>query len=193
MAPPRYLLGARERFHYTPKQPTLRGETRSELVGCLLRSHVMLVDARFQQLARGLFVSAVALGGCAYQPDSFSHARPPYEGVRVSVECLDMAIARRKEPTPESNVLEYRFGNRCDEPAVVDLAVAKLYGTTTDGVPIDLYAFDPFHELKPLRIDARAVGREAIDYPSSATLDHMCIDVASIAHAYPARWICFNN
>ena len=191
-APPRYLLGAREKFFVALRRRTCGAESDFALVRRLLWSHSMVVGARFP-IARGLFVSALALGGCAYQPDSFSHAPPPFAGVYVSVECLDLAIARRKNATPESNVLEYRFGNRCEQPALVDLAAARVYGTTVEGDWMDLIAYDPFHELRALRIDARAVGREAIDYPSSEMLEHVCIDAASITHAYPPRWICFNN
>jgi hypothetical protein len=161
------------------------------VVRVLLLLARMVAGAR-NPIALPFFVGALALGGCAYQPDSFSYVRQPFNGVFVSVDCLDLAIAKRKNST-EGNVLEYQFGNRCDEPAVVDLAFARVYGTTTDGSSMDLYAFDPFHELKALRLDARSVGREAIDYPSQGTIDHVCIDAASIAHTYPPRWVCFNS
>jgi hypothetical protein len=147
--------------------------------------------ARFTAL-RHCLVGALTLGGCAYQPDSFSHSPPPYDGVYVTVRCLDLAIRQRADPAPTSNVVEYRFGNRCDAPVILDLAAARVYGEK-DGTATDLMPFDPFHELRELQLDARAVGEELIDYPSGDALDDVCVDAASIAHVYPPRWICFHN
>ena len=58
---------------------------------------------------------------------------------------------------------------------------------------IDLHAFDPMRELRVLRLDARAVGHEAIDYPSAMALNSVCVDAATIAHVQPTRWVCVEN
>lgn len=163
-----------------------------EVVRRLLSSPSMLVRGAFLDAIQGLLLGSMLLSGCAYQADSFSYSREPFRGVYVSVSCLDMAIEHRKQPN-RSDVLAFAFGNRCDDPAVVDLAAARVYGHTADGAAVKLFAFDPFKEIRLMRIDGRAVGREAIEYPSNKPLADVCIDVASIAHAAPARWVCFNK
>src|SRR5262245_9362188 len=140
-----------------------------------------------------LLITSVLLGGCAYQPDSFTHSRDPFPGVYISVDCLDIAMNRRKEIVTANNIVTYSFGNRCDTPAVVDLASAKVYGHTKDGDNIRLLAFDPYREIRLLRLDGRAVGRESIEYPSERSLDSFCIDAGSIAHANQSSWVCFND
>lgn len=139
------------------------------------------------------FVGALALGGCAYQPDSFAHAHQPFDGVQVTIDCLDLSVARGTYPSETSNVVAYWFGNRCDEPVVVDLASARVLGMATDGSAIDLIAFDPLREIRALRLDARAVGHESIDYPSALALNALCVDAATIAHVQPTRWVCVEN
>lgn len=152
----------------------------------------MVARAHFV-MSRSWFVGALTLGGCAYQPDSFTHARQPFAGVKVTVDCLDLAVGREPYPLSTSNVLTYWFGNRCDEPVVVDLASARVFGMTRDGEGFDLRAFDPMRELRVLMLDARASGHESIDYPSASTLDRVCVDIASVAHVPPTRWVCVDN
>jgi hypothetical protein len=152
----------------------------------------MVINARYGSIPHW-FVGALALSACAYQPDSFSHVRQPFEGAYVTVNCLDVALKQRKVAQPTRNIIEYHFANRCDEPAVVDLAAARVYGRTSDGAASKLFAFDPFHELRELRIDARAAGQEAIEYPSGEAIAYLCVDAAPIAHAGPSRWLCFDN
>jgi hypothetical protein len=140
-----------------------------------------------------LLLGSLVLVGCAYQPDSFSYARESFTGVYVTVDCLDLAIDHEKQVAKSRNVITYAFGNRCDEPVVVDLAAVKVLGHTGDGTEMPLYAFDPEHEIRTMRIDARAVGKEAIEYPSKGSLANMCIDVGSIARSNVPRWVCFNG
>lgn len=152
----------------------------------------MVARAHFV-FSQSWFVGALALGGCAYQPDSFSHARQPFDGVQVTIDCLDLAVKHEPYANTSSNVVSYWFGNRCDFPVVVDLASARVLGMATDGSAIDLHAFDPLREIRVLRLDARAVGREAIDYPSATALNTVCVDAATIAHVQPTRWVCVDN
>lgn len=135
-------------------------------------------------------VASLALASCAYQPDSFSYASTPFRGYYVN--CLDLAIDHRRQPN-DSDVIAYEFGNRCDAPLIVDLAAARVYGQTRDGSEIELFAFDPLSEIRTLRLDGRAHGREAVEYPSAQKLESVCVDAASIAHAAPPRWICFRT
>jgi len=138
-------------------------------------------------------LSSLLLGGCAYQADSFSYSSESFRGVYVTVECLDLAIERRPDVRHGSDVIAYQFGNRCDEPTVVDLASVRVYGRAADGAQIELVAYDPNREIRPSRIDGRAVGREAIAYTSTVAVRDICVDAASIAHTAPPRWLCFNG
>ena len=92
---------------------------------------------------------------------------------------------------PGQSVLAYAFGNRCDHPAVVDLARVSVLGRTVDGREVTLAAFDPRHELRAVALDGRSSGREAIAYPSTVPLAEVCVDAAAIAHESPERWLCF--
>jgi hypothetical protein len=130
--------------------------------------------------------------GCAYHPGSYSGARP-FAGEHVQAGCLDVAIERRADLVGDhaGAVLGYAFGNRCDHPATVDLARVPIVGRTLDGREMNLVAYDPHHELRPLAIDGRMSGGEAISYPSTVPFGEVCVDAASIAHEQPARWVCF--
>jgi hypothetical protein len=140
-----------------------------------------------------LILGSLALGGCAYQADSFSYAREPFSGVYMTVDCLDLAIDRQSRQAASKNVITYAFGNRCNDPVVVDLASVRVFGRADDGTEMQLFAFDPANEIRALRIDGRAVGREAIEYPSKGTLKSLCVDAGSIARSSVPRWVCFDD
>ncbi len=140
-----------------------------------------------------LLLGALSLGGCAYRADSFSYAHDSFRGVKMTVDCLDVAIDHEARRLTSKNVITYAFGNRCDDPVVVDLASVRVFGRASDGTELQLFAFDPSHEIRVMRIDGRAVGREAIEYPSKQTLTSMCVDAGSIAHSPVPRWVCFEH
>lgn len=154
-----------------------------------------MLGNRARRATQGLvcLVGGLAAGACAYHPDSFSYSSEPFRGAYVTVDCLDMAIERRAPLRSGHTVVAYEFGNRCDEPALVDLAAARLVGHTSNGLTIDLVAYDPEQEIRPMRLDGRAVGREAIAYAGDASVRGVCIDAASIAHRSPPRWLCFHE
>lgn len=134
-----------------------------------------------------------ALVGCAYQPGSFMHGSGPeavFAGERVTVGCLDVAVARRLDHEAGA-VLQYRFGNRCNRPVQVDLRSAAVIGRFADGKEVALAPYDPRFEMRPLRLDGRLSGGEAIAYPTPQPVTQICVDAATIAGAQPARWMCF--
>jgi hypothetical protein len=141
-------------------------------------------------LPRAAFGCALALGACAYGPGSFHYTTKTFPGQRVTLGCLDLSIDRRADLTDHAAVIEYDFGNRCREPAVVDLATVRVVGRTESGFEVALAPFDPKGEIGVLRIDGRLAGGEAIAYPSGLPLAQVCVDIATIAHAAPARWVC---
>ncbi len=106
---------------------------------------------------------------------------------------MDLAIERRSARVDGNTVVAYAFGNRCDQPAVVDLASVRIIGRTASGVAVPLIANDPRAEIRPMLIDGRAIGREAIAYAHTAAIGSLCVDAASITHMTPARWLCFSS
>ncbi len=135
-------------------------------------------------------VIAAGLAGCVYQPGSFTSASATFAGQQATLGCLDLALERKPDLPDGLAVVSYVFGNRCDHPAVVDLASVAVVGHTADGSRLELAAYDPHHEISVMRIDGRVVGREAIAYPSDAPLTDICVDAGMIAHASMAYWLC---
>jgi hypothetical protein len=135
-------------------------------------------------------VLTCALAGCAYNPGSFTHIQVQFAGHQMTVGCLDLAIDRRPDLPSGDAVVGYAFGNRCDHPTAVDLLAVNVIGRTADGREVELLPYDPRHDIQPLEIDGRLAAKEAIAYPSTVPLVEVCIDVASITHAKPARWLC---
>jgi hypothetical protein len=138
-------------------------------------------------------VLTVALTACAYRPGSFSHLSQDFPGQRTTVGCIDLSVQRRPDLTGGGTVLAYEFGNRCDRPAMVDFTQVKVVARTFTGEDLTLEAFDPEWQIKPLQIDGRSSGREAIAYPADQRLAEVCVDAASLTHAAPARWLCFGS
>jgi hypothetical protein len=161
------------------------------MVSELLCGQSMSAGTRHLDRCHRFLIGSLLLASCAYKPNSFQAANMPFRGFYLSVDCLDLGIAHRKRS--DSDVIAYEFGNRCDKPVVVDLAAARVIGQTQDGEEVALYAFDPLREIRSMRIDARASGRESVEYPSNGKLERVCVDAAAIVHATQARWICFNQ
>ncbi len=119
------------------------------------------------------------LTGCAYRAGSFDSMNQDFAGTHASAGCLDLAIDRRPD-IDRGPVLAYAFGNRCDQPALVDLASVMVVGRSGGSIQ-RLTPFDPDREIVPRQIDARAVGGEAIAYLAAAPLSQLCVDTGSIA------------
>ena len=140
---------------------------------------------------RAAVLCVAALAACAYRPGSFSHYSQDFPGQRTTVGCIDVSVERRPDLTSGGTVLAYEFGNRCDHAAPIDFTNVKVLARTFAGEDLALSAFDPEGQIMPQRLDGRASGAEAIAYPSDDRLSEVCVDVASLAHATPARWLCF--
>ncbi len=150
-----------------------------------------LLTQRRMRALPSLCLAPLIVGACAYQADSFTYAEQRFRGQHVTIDCLDLAIERRPVAVRGRVVLAYEFGNRCDQPAVVDLSSVRIVGRATDGATIELAAYDPRRQIRPARLDGRSVGREAIAYSSTVVVRDVCLDAAAIAHASPSQWICF--
>jgi hypothetical protein len=134
--------------------------------------------------------TGVALAGCAYHAGSLATTEP---GQPITIGCLDLAIDRRPDLPDGTTVVAYAFGNRCDGPALVDLASVVVVGRTGDGRAIALVPHDPRDQIEALYVDGRATGREAIAYvgQEGEPMQEVCIDAASITRSAPAAWVCF--
>lgn len=149
---------------------------------------------------RSRAVSCVVIAGlsgaspaCGYQPGSFTSSPRSFQGQRVTEGCLDLAVHRRPDRVigpAVGPVLAFAFGNRCDRPAVVDLATVAVLGRTRDGGEVALRPYDPRAELAALWLDGRSTGGEAIAYPTARAISEICVDTASLARVRPARWVC---
>lgn len=131
-----------------------------------------------------------ALTGCAYKPGSFTYPGHEFAGTRATIGCLDVSVERRID-LEHAAVLGYAFANRCDHGAIVDLKAVRVVGRDLTGAEAALTPYDPSDELRPLTLDGRTVGAEAIAYPSESRLAQICVDIASLAHAGEETWLCF--
>lgn len=139
---------------------------------------------------RLLLACGVLCGCTAYQPGSFRAPDQAFLGQHRTAGCLDLGIAERAA-IPRAVVLDFTFGNRCDRMATVDLAAVPVVGRTVDGREVPLFAHDPNHEIRPLPLDGRSAGHEAIAYEAEKSrIAQVCLDAGAIAHA-PPQWVCF--
>ncbi len=142
---------------------------------------------------RALLIVGLA-SGCTYTAGSFAHGVRVFTGEKATIGCLDLAVERRDDHD-KSAVLAYKFGNRCDRPTTVDLANAVVIGRDAEGGEHRLRPFDPRGEIRPLPVDARLVGGEAIAYTAEddvgAELVQVCVDAATIAGGQREHWMCF--
>ncbi len=153
--------------------------------------------ALVRRMRRGL--AALLLAGCTYQAGSY---RPPvgmagYQpargATRLAIGCVDLAVSQRVVDDAEGGLaVQYEFGNRCEQPQVIDLATVRVVGRTADQREIPLHAYDPDSELTPLELDGKSWGAEAVLYRDELGADvrQVCVDVASIVHADAARLVC---
>lgn len=141
----------------------------------------------------------VLLNACAYRAGSFRAWSQDFAGAHTTVGCLDVAIARRLDPQ-HGAAIGYVFGNRCDEPALVDLKHLTVVARTVAG-DTPLVPYDPDRAIEPEPLDVGSVGAETIAYridadagdPDGAQLrEHLiCVDAASFAPPRPPAWLCF--
>ena len=137
----------------------------------------------------------VLVTGCGtYRPGSFAHGIQGFNGKKATIGCLDVAVERRDD-RDTSAVLAYRFGNRCEQPQIVDLANARVVGRDAAGGEHTLRPFDPRGEIRPLPVDALLTGKEAIAYIADdeigVDLVQICVDAASITQSHKEHWMCF--
>ena len=137
-----------------------------------------------------------ALVGCGYKPGSFAYPDTAFTGQRATVGCLDVAVERRADLSIEGAgrigaVLRYQFANRCDHPQAIDLGAVAVIGRSAAGGDERLAPYDPRAELHPVALDGRSMGAESLAYPADHPMQQVCVDVATLVHQEPPRWLCF--
>jgi hypothetical protein len=138
----------------------------------------------------GCALVGCALMGCAYQPGSFSSPQQTFAGQRATVGCVDVAVERRAD-LAFGPVLAFAFANRCDHPAIIDLGAVAVVGRNPEGTEVTLRPYDPRGELRPIALDGRNVGAEALVYPAGRAMPQLCVDAATLAQQRSPRWLCF--
>jgi len=132
--------------------------------------------------------------GCGYQPGTFAYPDTVFAGQRATIGCLDVAVERRADVPIEAGtgaVLRFQFANRCDHPQAIDLGAVAVIGRSAAGDDERLAPYDPRAELHPVALDGRSVGGESLAYPADHPMQQVCVDVATLVHQEPPRWLCF--
>lgn len=145
-----------------------------------------------------VIAGVVGLAGCAYRPGSFRQplGKAEFRGERATAGCLDVAVLARTSATA-SQVVEVHFANRCDRPTVVDFPALRSTGRDAEGREHALAIYDPAGQLRPLTLEARVAAREVIELQATSDagihLTGACLDIAALARAKDARWICVTS
>lgn len=133
----------------------------------------------------------LATGACAacatYRAGSFEASGEPFLGERTTAGCLDLAVDVARDAVATGPVVQYAFGNRCDRAATIDLASVRVTGRTASGEEVAMVPYDPYNEIRALPLDARAFGRERIEYRTSRDFSGdvvaVCVAIGSIGGA----------
>jgi hypothetical protein len=146
---------------------------------------------------RRALIGLCALGvGCTtYQPGSFVDDDGRFGSLRDTSGCLDVSVNGRVDPHVDGQVIEVRFGNRCDEPVRVDLAALAPTGTLEDGRVVPLRLRDRDDEVRPRILDGRVSGSErfVLVSPDGSAVVQWCVDLAGVdpdAHPAQRRTVC---
>lgn len=144
--------------------------------------------------------TSAATAACAtYRPGSFDMSGEPMLGERTTAGCLDLAVDVARDAVATGPVVQYSFGNRCDRAATIDLGNVRVTGRTASGEEVAMVAYDPYNDIEPLPLDARASGRERIEYRTSRDFSGdviaVCVAIGAIggeasASAAPLQMAC---
>jgi hypothetical protein len=163
------------------------------------------IDRRGAALARarrmpsittvGGALATLGLAGClAYSPGSFRRGGDAFEGQLVRLDCLELGVAGQHDAVAPGPVVSYEFGNRCDHAIAVDLGAVRATGRTPDGHEVALVAYDPYREIKPLRLEARSYGHERLEYRKAVDLGidlvQVCVELEGITQTRAPARVC---
>lgn len=136
---------------------------------------------------RPVAILFIGVAACStYKPGSFVSRGEPFVGELTTAGCLDLAVAVTREAIAPGPVVNYQFGNRCDRAQTIDLQRVTVTGRTSNGEEVAMVPYDPYGEMVPLPLDARAAGRERIEYRlasdfSSGDVVSVCVAIGALA------------
>lgn len=144
-------------------------------------------------MSRLLVFAISCAAACAYAPGSFVGRSGSFPGARATIGCLDVAVTPVRGPTQLGPVVQYTVGNRCDEVALIDFSAVRVCPASGVDLGPPMAPYDPKRELRPLRMEARTVITEQIEYRQAAPSagQAFCVDVARLnGPAMQDRWLC---
>lgn len=112
-----------------------------------------------------------------------------------SSACVDYALdlGGRGDLTPL--LMTTRFGNRCSEPALVDLNKLVITARYPDGRSQELHLVDPRNEIEPLHLEPHVAAVEKIQLGPGVdgAPSRICVDVRAASEggqgAPPICWV----
>ena len=136
-------------------------------------------------------MSALVLMACnPYRPGTMEPATP--NGSVRTTGCIDIAIDLISDPQAAGFATELRMGNRCDSAVTVDLGQIRATIRHGNGQISEMRVYDPEYQLRPALLDARARGREVLEYqlvepgvvpgPNA----ELCLDIAGVDRGEPS-------
>lgn len=138
-----------------------------------------------------VFSCALVLTACnPYRPGTMEPTTP--NGAVRTTGCIDVAIDRVEDYQAVGFATELRMGNRCDAPVMVDLGQIRATMRHGDGRVSAMQVYDPDLELRPALLDARARGREVLEYQpirpgvTPGPNAELCLDIAEIDRGEPS-------
>lgn len=135
-------------------------------------------------LVLGFLISL--LTGCSYSRGDLTYAsnapNVPPRDVHTAGRCVDLALDRvTYRPETSHVVVDYVFGNACDEDAPLDLATASVRGRTADGREIPLGLDEPAaRNVRIAPLEARDGGHELLHYAAAEPVTSVCIEIAGV-------------
>jgi len=144
-----------------------------------------------------LAIAGVSLGlvACApYSPGSFRVPGRDFSGERLTLDCLDLAVAGDRDLVAAGPIVDYQFGNRCQHPITVDLGAIRATGRTPTGEEVALVPYDPQGQIRAVTLETRTAGRERLEYRKARDfgidLVQVCVALDGVAGASTGV-VCF--
>jgi hypothetical protein len=135
--------------------------------------------------ALAIVVTASACLIRQYQPGEFVDP--------VALGCLDVAAHAVRRTEQSGPIVVWELGNRCDHAVEVDLGAATVVAGDPLGHTVATAPYDPEHEIRVLRLDARHYGREWIEYRPSSAMARVAwldVDVGAVSpEGRTTRWV----
>jgi hypothetical protein len=155
--------------------------------------------------AGALFTSAACTA--TYSPGELLSTPGGTRSTAGQVGCLDVAVhpIATDEVGRSAAIVDIAFGERCGQPACLDLAGLRATSRQGDGRSLAMFVSDPREEIRPATLDARAGGHERLVLrpsrsgpdepgPPPGAWTQLCVDYGRLAcdeRTDEHRVVCF--